>query len=181
MFLTTIAPDGFAIDQTLNPEFSIGCTYPCATCDNDMTKCTSCQYSTSDPSLMLKLVQDQNICSVECPPGMYADSKNVCRACAYPCERCNSGKDFCDSCLEASGSPYINTAEGKCYATCPESYFLQKATGSCEKCIGNCETCLSQSECISCKDNTFFYEGSCLNECPDTSLPFEQSAVKECQ
>jgi len=32
-FITTVAPDGFAIDRTLNPDFTIGCTYPCATCD----------------------------------------------------------------------------------------------------------------------------------------------------
>lgn len=41
-FITTVAPDGFAIDQTVNPDFLIGCTYPCATCDGIQTKCTSC-------------------------------------------------------------------------------------------------------------------------------------------
>ena len=52
---------------------------------------------------------------------------------------------------------------------------------TCEKCVGNCETCLSQSECISCRDGSFFYEGSCLGQCPVTSIPFESSIVKECQ
>lgn len=54
-FITTVAPDGFAIDQTLNPDFQIGCTYPCGSCDQVQTKCTSCAFSKTDPTFKLKL------------------------------------------------------------------------------------------------------------------------------
>lgn len=41
--IRTMSDLGNAIDRAHNLDFTIGCVYPCLSCEEDLTKCTSCQ------------------------------------------------------------------------------------------------------------------------------------------
>jgi hypothetical protein len=130
---------------------------------------------------MLRLDSSQHTCMVTCPAGMFADERNVCQPCEFPCSRCNSAPDFCDACLPDSGSPYLRQNIGKCYAQCEEGFYLQHSTQTCERCTGNCNTCVSQNECLTCNHGSYFFAGQCLDSCPVTSIAFKSTEVNECQ
>lgn len=65
--------DNYGIDRSYQLGFSIGCTYPCLTCDQLQTKCTSCDLLNSKPLFLY-----QSICNKECPVGTYSDASNIC-------------------------------------------------------------------------------------------------------
>ena len=133
-FIRTMSPQGYPIDSTYNLDFTIGCQFPCLTCDQEATKCTSCQ---------MGLNLFESTCFVECPAGNYADESNICQACAYPCERCENSPDQCDSCLPTSASPWLVLDSGRCEQTCPAQTYAEESTRRCEACVGNCDRCVS--------------------------------------
>ena len=40
--IMTVSPDGYPIDASYRLEFSIGCVFPCETCQDEQTQCLSC-------------------------------------------------------------------------------------------------------------------------------------------
>jgi hypothetical protein len=71
--IRTMSDLGNAIDRAHNLDFTIGCIYPCLGCEDDLTKCTSCQ---SVDGIPLSLHQDK--CLTECPPNYYSDENYDC-------------------------------------------------------------------------------------------------------
>jgi len=41
--ISTMTPDEYPIDRAKDLDFTIGCIYPCMSCDQEATICTSCQ------------------------------------------------------------------------------------------------------------------------------------------
>ena len=41
-FIRTMSPQRYPIDSTYDLDFTIGCQFPCLTCDQEATRCTSC-------------------------------------------------------------------------------------------------------------------------------------------
>jgi hypothetical protein len=74
----------------------------------------------------------------------------------------NPGNTF-SSCID--NNFLIN---GVCSATCPDSYYANVLTKTCNSCIPNCLKCSDSLKCIKCKSGYFLDVSgqSCLNTCP---------------
>lgn len=76
--------------------------------------------------------------------------KLTCVPCHNTCEVCSGpDNDQCTDCKDFAKLPAGATV-GSC--TCKDGYFLNTATGNCDKCYINCATCKSAgvSDCLSC-------------------------------
>ena len=174
-FIETIDSGDYGIDRSYELDFSIGCTYPCKSCDSVQTQCTECEALNENTPLFLY----QSTCNAECPISTYADSNNVCQACDPLCKQCSTSPDICDSCREEFGFPFV-TPQGTCTQKCTIGTYLDASSKSCQSCEGNCDTCTSAIECLSCELGFYFIEGRCLASCPSNSIQFDSVEVQEC-
>lgn len=177
--IMTISPDGYPIDASYNLDFSIGCVFPCKTCDKEQNKCLTCL--TLDDGTPLNFYKEESTCLPECPVGYRENKKNECEKCDTMCATCSVANDICDSCTPDFGYPYLDTTLGKCQASCFSGTYVNEADQTCDACVNNCQTCRSPDFCLSCKSNFFFLNDQCLAECPVTSIQFGSDQVKACQ
>lgn len=60
---------------------------------------------------------------------------------------------------------------GKCLSTCPDTYYGESTTNTCDKCHSECYTCSGKTNklCKSCKSEStrFLLDTSCVEKCPD--------------
>ena len=54
-------------------------------------------------------------------------------------------------------------------SACPSGMYADATIDpvSCTNCISPCSTCSDTDICESCVSGTFFYNSSCLNDCPN--------------
>ena len=157
------------------------CDSSCKTCEEEATKCTSCQaeiqflennkcYDCGDGNCETK---EANCKCKSCKSGFFLNSNYKCESCISDCATCKDSKT-CDKCKDDF---YINT-EGKCAkcpdscatkkpgscqcATCKEGYFMN-SDEECQECISPCNSCeKSANNCTSCIDGYFMNE---IREC----------------
>jgi proprotein convertase subtilisin/kexin type 5 len=87
----------------------VACTYPCLTCSNIQTNCTSCNSTILSPYYLL-----QGSCLQICPNYTFSNPNGwICSTCVSPCEMCSTNAS-CSSC--ANGYNLYNQT---CLLTCP--------------------------------------------------------------
>jgi len=109
-------------------------------------------------------------CDVSCAVGTYPDgASNECLRCHYSCNTCSGpNADDCDTCQ----SGYYKR-EGLCVTACNGGEFI--VNNECRTCDSKCSSCfgVEDYECYGCVEDTsdyvgyFFYNYTCMEECPD--------------
>lgn len=134
------------------------CTFPCLTCSNTQTNCTSCNSTIANPYFLLI-----GSCLQVCPNYTFPNSNGwVCSTCISPCEMCSTNAS-CISCTNG-----YNLFNQTCSVSCPLGYIgINKI---CTACTNNCSACSgSTSFCLSCSLGTYLYNTSspsCSSTCP---------------
>ena len=90
--ITTLSPLGYPIDQSHDLDFSLGCVYPCDTCETTQTKCLSCL--NQPDGTPLSFFAPANSCLLECPVGYRGTFSGTCEKCDSPCGTCSVDKNI---------------------------------------------------------------------------------------
>ncbi|KAM4678591.1 uncharacterized protein O3C94_010455 [Discoglossus pictus] len=112
--------------------------------------------------------KNETYCS-SCQTGYYLHAVDgKCYTCDPSCQSCFGPQALdCFSCHTG----YFLDEDNQCVATCPQGFFGDLFSQSCEKCSVTCESCTGSSDnCLKCKSdeyNLFLHEGSCISTCPD--------------
>lgn len=93
--------------------------------------------------------------------------------CTAPCQQCTLTRTTCSSCLPAAYTSNITLyrPSSTCLQTCPDGYYANTTTMSCELCNSNCTKCLAlATNCSACSptSNTYLYGNSCTDTCPSS-------------
>lgn len=75
-----------------------------------------------------------------------------------------------------------NQTRPVCRASCDQSFYLDKAKGSCQACFQSCSSCNGRfpNDCLSCTKDLYFYKGFCLTSCPQLTLPDNNPLLLKC-
>ncbi|XP_075715555.1 uncharacterized protein LOC142750440 [Rhinoderma darwinii] len=80
---------------------------------------------------------------------------------------------------------YYLDEENQCVPSCPQGFFGDLFTQTCEKCSVTCESCAGSIEnCLKCntKDqNLFLHEGRCLFDCPEGYFENIKGSCETCE
>ena len=133
-------------------------------CVSSPTNCTSCQTGFVYSSVT-------NTCSSQCANGTYlivdpVTSTTSCTPCALAnCRTCDATQ-----CYKCSTGYYATLSDlgvvNNCTTTCPDYYFIQTSTSTCQKCKNLCLTCTTTSDCQKCVIPYFLYNNECITSCP---------------
>eukprot|EP00826_Nyctotherus_ovalis_P054542 TRINITY_DN7150_c0_g1_i8.p1 TRINITY_DN7150_c0_g1~~TRINITY_DN7150_c0_g1_i8.p1 ORF type:complete len:1000 (+),score=57.64 TRINITY_DN7150_c0_g1_i8:404-3403(+) len=148
----------------------VDCDFPCNTCQNSFTDCTSC---VTGPNAVFFLMPKEFACLPSCPAKHFVDSRKACRPCVKHCASC-SFRDICDTC--EAGYKRWNKL---CYEKCPLN--TVDVDNNCTLCLPKCSTCQGTPEfCTACKNNKFSYAGECYSECVKGTGAVNSSKFKFC-
>ena len=67
-------------------------------------------------------------------------------------------------------SPYKIINEANCTKEKPNNtFFIDESSYILDYCESSCETCFggNESQCLSCNNNSFLLNASCISECPE--------------
>jgi hypothetical protein len=138
--------------------------------DTNCKKCDKLQKNTcflcNDPYALL-----DGKCLPLCAQGYFLDSiTNTCQICKIDnCAKCSS-QDSGASCSQCKDQFFQVLTEGQCKIDCPEGYYKNLVTQTCEKCeVSDCKTCSdSKTVCTNCKEGFYFIpsENRCAKDCP---------------
>ncbi|KAL0965792.1 hypothetical protein UPYG_G00285770 [Umbra pygmaea] len=137
------------------------CHPDCSLCDGpDADDCDSC----ADTGTELH----NGACLPDCPSDTYRDSRTgECKDCDGSCLTCSGPHDgSCSSCREGQkldGHGHCVPMVGKCT---PRHYADQNA--ECHPCHKYCHECYGpgKTHCLSCNQNHFLLNGTCVDVCP---------------
>lgn len=123
------------------------CSYPCLTCTNTVSQCTSCYLNSS-----LFLSEPTYQCTDNCPTYTYPNSTTlICEACIDPCLDCTSQYD-CRSCVEGY---YLYQNASTCLDECPVGWV--GVVDECVLCQSPCEKCFElPTQCTDCVSGYFY-------------------------
>ena len=96
-----------------------------------------------------------NSCLSECPTNYFQKTElngsHSCGVCSQKCLNCSGGGD--DQCTSCPNEKYFISEFSSCYETCPDYYFPNNQSFTCNHCGSNCEKCQSLQSCQVCKEN----------------------------
>jgi len=139
------------------------CHRDCVTCYGPgKRQCLTCK--PKGENRMYIDVTRNGFCVTKCQLGFFAQNATTCVECASHCDACSDDGRICTSCSRN----FVLSSDKKCIPTCPEGQFQDPATRSCLPCHETCATCVGPraSQCGLCRDNSFYYERSCVDKCP---------------
>ncbi|XP_033634052.1 scavenger receptor cysteine-rich type 1 protein M130-like isoform X1 [Asterias rubens] len=155
------------------------CSANCLDCEIEAAQCTSCK-----PSKFLK----DSSCVVSCGSAEFGNNvTNRCESCDVTkcgscldgtrddnCKSCQAGKVLKgSSCMQSCGPDMFSQA-GVCQEACDHGYYGNPASFICQTCSEECLTCEFNAEysivCKTCIAPKLFYNGQCLDICPDSML-----------
>ncbi|XP_058630422.1 proprotein convertase subtilisin/kexin type 5 [Onychostoma macrolepis] len=167
-----VCPDGFFEDT--DQGICERCHADCELCDGpEPNNCDSC--SDTDHTL------HNGACLAPCPAHTYKESRSgECMACDSSCLTCSGPHDTsCSSCSEGLAMD----AHGRCATpiTCPSHHYSNQ-DGECHLCHKYCHECSGphQDQCLSCNQNHYLLNGSCVNQCPDEFFRGETQRCEPC-
>ena len=141
----------------------------------------SCGFSVVGAHLYLY----NNKCYASCPNGLWANATDsTCDTCHDGCELCyGAGLSLCTKCKDYGGLKYYKYIRlDICSLTCPAGEFISTLVpNKCQPCSSTCVTCSILAEnctSLSCAQNNFFLNNSCLRTCPDTY--YTDTALRRC-
>jgi hypothetical protein len=165
------------------------CGDPCLTCQGTSVTCTSCRAESCCPYFW------NNQCNSTCPPSKVdIDGSKTCVNCSSNCLTCLATVDSCTSCLEGGENPYLmgttcvkECVEPKrivylntCLENCPLAATI-RIGDKCFNCAENCAKCEGTVDnCTECKAGSFYYNASCLSECPGL-ITVRDDTTKTCK
>lgn len=145
------------------------CNVYCLTCYGAAN--TAC-YTCTNTSF-----QSNTTCSNSCLTqfGLQPGS-NICIYCDLHCTSCYAAFDNCSACTKSGiYASYLFANDStiplmSCVTSCPDGYFANKTTRTCDLCNLNCSTCLNTATyCTSCVTTPFLMAWSawtCYYPCP---------------
>lgn len=75
----------------------------------------------------------------------------------------------------------VSGVVNSCTATCPDYYFIQSSTLTCQKCINLCLTCTSTNNCQKCVTPYFLYNNQCVTSCPEQTYSVMNTGGYQCK
>jgi hypothetical protein len=149
---------------------TVRCDYPCSTCLNSFTSCTSCVKG----GTIFYLLAPEYKCITNCPSGTYPDSTTgICKECSSTCVECDN-----DNTCRVCKTGYYKW-KNACVKDCPAVAVL--IGDICVPCSVECRTCAGTTDnCLSCDKDKYFYENKCYEECIETTGPVKTTTEKHC-
>ncbi|XP_074062783.1 proprotein convertase subtilisin/kexin type 5 isoform X2 [Macrotis lagotis] len=154
-------PDDYYTDTENHQCFP--CHSSCKTCDGKHSnQCQSCH-----PGWFRMVQADSgNKCLLKCEEGYYADnSSGLCKKCNQDCREC-WGPHPTD-CLSCHKYFFLLHSKGECHRICPEHYYTENRTHTCERCHPTCNECKGKGplNCLSCMWSYHLLGGICSSDC----------------
>lgn len=142
----------------------------CQLCHPSCKKCLdNNNYCLESSEGYFPLKENKSMCYNECPSNYKFNSieKYYEINCINNCKLCTTPTN-CFNCIE---NYYLFSFSSKisCVINCPEGFFNDGINFKCQTCPNYCKTCQNIDECLSCK-NEYFYFGEnkiCLKNCPN--------------
>jgi proprotein convertase subtilisin/kexin type 5 len=178
-YVTTYTNNSLMIDMTdpinvvaSKATFYLSCAGHCSTCLSSNTSiCQTC-YTANTGVITNQTYGGFNImtsdfqCVDVCGTGYYLQSGN-CNACVSPCASCTT-VDQCITCATGFYLISTNPPNQRCQNSCPNGYFANSITRTCDQCIGSCYSCSSAANlCTACNGTNYLSGSSCVINCPD--------------
>ena len=137
------------------------------------------------PESTFRLIKGRRICVDEIPENYYLDyNDNIYKECYKLCKKCNeSGNDInnnCDECINNYVFLNDNFVNNKnCFEKCNYFYYFDENNNyNCSQnylCPENYKLIIEKNKCIDeCKnyeENMYEYNKTCLNQCPNGTIP----------
>lgn len=168
------------------------CHYACDECNSAAPKmdCVACKQG------YFSLSDNPSQCYSTCPEGYFLfydaiSNMSICQRCDETCSTCSSISK-CDSCnLAGAFYPLFNITNesqilpGVCYSICPNNYWKDFNTQSCQPCHPSCNGCLDGTDnCNECnsQENYISIENTekCVLECDASRGYFYDSKKNMC-
>ncbi|XP_078293059.1 proprotein convertase subtilisin/kexin type 5 isoform X2 [Panthera onca] len=134
------------------------CHSSCRTCEGRRsTQCLSCQPSS---------FQLEKECLPQCREGYYAEeATGRCERCSKTCKACRGPRPT--DCLSCDTFFFLLRSKGECHRTCPEHYYADQNTRTCERCHPTCNKCRGKGplNCLSCVWSYHLAGGICTSDC----------------
>lgn len=135
------------------------CHYSCEVCHGGTA--TNCRVCSSIAKRTFNAATSKCLCQ----SGYYDDGANeLCLACNAACLLCTNS--LTTSCTSCNSTNYLFLSRTTCFVTCPDNYFGNPLTMTCDACSANCVHCTDANTCTSCITNIYLYSGVCYNVCP---------------
>ncbi|XP_042636544.1 proprotein convertase subtilisin/kexin type 5 [Orycteropus afer afer] len=149
-------PEGYYADE--DSHRCAPCHSSCRTCEGRHSmQCQSCQPG------WFQLGKE---CLPQCREGYYAEnSTGRCEKCNKSCKTCRGPRPV--DCLSCDTFFFLLRSEGECYRACPEHYFADQSTQTCERCHPTCDKCKGKGalNCLSCVWSYHLAGGICNSDC----------------
>ena len=145
----------------------------CATCNTACSVCTGSsdtQCSACKSGFFLQPEPDATTCSSSCPLGFWEDTTNhICVPCNVACVLCSDGTHT--QCTACSPGYFLQPSPSTvCLNACPDGYWGNSGSNSCDTCNAACAICTgpSDTQCSACNSGYFLQPSSttCLDSCP---------------
>ncbi|XP_053061234.1 proprotein convertase subtilisin/kexin type 5 isoform X4 [Acinonyx jubatus] len=149
-------PEGYYADEDSHQ--CAPCHSSCRTCEGRRsTQCLSCQPSS---------FQLEKECLPQCREGYYAEeATGRCERCSKRCKACRGPRPT--DCLSCDTFFFLLRSKGECHRTCPEHYYADQNTRTCERCHPTCSKCRGKGplNCLSCVWSYHLAGGICTSDC----------------
>lgn len=143
------------------------CNQECLKCQDQSNNCLVCNTSSN-----FYPVDSSNplVCLDKDTSGYIFSGTNLSR-CNQKCAQCSGDVNICTGCNISQGFFPLEGSTTNCYFDCPNGYFKNMATETCETCGPSCSTCLNKAlNCLSCKPGYYQLEDkstTCSNTLPE--------------
>uniref|UniRef100_A0A8C6F9P2 Proprotein convertase subtilisin/kexin type 5 n=1 Tax=Monodon monoceros TaxID=40151 RepID=A0A8C6F9P2_MONMO len=149
-------PEGYYADE--GSHRCAPCHSSCRTCEGRHSmQCLSCQPG------WFQLGKE---CLPQCREGYYAEnSTGRCESCSRSCKACSGPRPT--DCLSCDPFFFLLHSKGQCHRTCPEHYYAEQSTQTCERCHPTCDKCKGKGAltCLSCVWSYHLVGGICASDC----------------
>ncbi|XP_006996032.2 proprotein convertase subtilisin/kexin type 5 isoform X1 [Peromyscus maniculatus bairdii] len=165
-------PEGYHTDK--DSHRCVLCHSSCRTCEGPHSmQCRSCRPG------WFQLGKE---CLLQCRDGYYGESTSGrCEKCDKSCKACRGPRPTdCQSCDKFF---FLLRSKGQCHRTCPEHYYTDQHTQTCERCHPTCDNCKGkeQWDCLSCVWSYNLLGGICTSECPVGEYRDEEAVELHCK
>ncbi|KAL4456738.1 hypothetical protein ABPG73_014764 [Tetrahymena malaccensis] len=131
---------------------------------------TQSQYIDQTNSLQFYCRQCNQLCQtckdgvncLTCVQGYYL-IENQCYACHNSCKTCNGPNQI--NCITCKDDLYYQQSTSLCTKTCKSNEYIQNQM--CIQCDKSCASCLSLQNCLSCNQDYYLFQNTCVLNCPN--------------
>lgn len=144
------------------------CHWACTACYGpSVSQCTSCLNNAT-----YTLWLSNNTCNQTCLSQFGYSTPYTCVYCDKKCVACYMVSDNCSSCTTSGAnaaflSTTANPSYPTCVKTCPDNFFANKTSRTCDPCNATCVTCINSANyCTSCQAGYYWTGWTCYSTCP---------------